>query len=205
MAGSLGSRLATRTSGNLSCFLSEVNSPFELGGGAWGCSRVTAGESGLMSCWGGEVRVLLELQWKLGVLSSCNWGVRPPLKLRRVTRGSSWVASGISGFLSNYIWGVQPLLELKGETRGSSWVSARTQRYSRVAMRNQCSSWVAVWDLWFHCSHGSELGVPLDLGVTQASSRLALGPPLSFSWPNLSLAGMCRVAPVLLQCWMATR
>ena len=37
-------------------------------------------------------------------------------------------------------------------------------------------------------------------GGTQGSSRLAVGPPLMLPWGNSSLAGMFRVAPVLLQC-----
>jgi len=59
-------------------------------------------------------------------------------------------------------------------------------------------------DLGFHWSHDSELGVPLDLGVTQGFSRFVVGPPLEFSWRDLSLTGMCGVAPDLLQCRVAT-
>ena len=46
---------------------------------------------------------------------------------------------------------------------------------------------------------GGELGFLLSWGVTQGSSRLVVGPPLEFPWGNSSLAGMCRVAPFLLQ------
>ena len=47
---------------------------------------------------------------------------------------------------------------------------------------------------------GGELGFLLSWGVTQGSSPLVVGHPFEFSWGNSSLAGMCRVAPFLLQC-----
>ena len=50
-------------------------------------------------------------------------------------------------------------------------------------------------DLGFYWSHGSELRVPLDSGVTYGSSRRVLLPPLEFSWHDSSLAEMCNVAP----------
>ena len=37
------------------------------------------------------------------------------------------------------------------------------------------------------------------LGGTQGSSQLVVGPPLELYWGDLSLAGMFRVVPVLLQ------
>ena len=37
-------------------------------------------------------------------------------------------------------------------------------------------------------------------GGTQGFSQISVGPPLKLSWGDSSLAGMCRVAPILLQC-----
>ena len=37
-------------------------------------------------------------------------------------------------------------------------------------------------------------------GSVQGSSRVAMGPPVNFPWGISSLAGMCRVDSVLLQC-----
>ena len=58
--------------------------------------------------------------------------------------------------------------------------------------------------IWFHLSRGGEFRVTLGLGGTQGSSQLVVGPPLELSWVDSSLQVMCRVAPVLLQCQVAT-
>ena len=42
------SRVVSGTSGNISCCLRKVKSPFKLQGGTWDCSQITAGESGLI-------------------------------------------------------------------------------------------------------------------------------------------------------------
>ena len=99
---------------------------------------------------------------------------RAPLELQWGIWGSSRVAVGNSGFLLS----CSPL----------------------VVVGTQCSSPIAVWNSGFHSRCGGELGFLLNWGVTQGSSQLVVGHPFEFSWGNSSLAGMCRVAPFLLQC-----
>ena len=47
---------------------------------------------------------------------------------------------------------------------------------------------------------GGELGVPLELGWYSGFLSTDGGPPLELSYGDSSLAGLCRVAPILLQC-----
>ena len=70
-----------------------------------------------------------ELWWdNLGFLSSCTWGVVPPLELRQATRGSSQVAVGNWGFLSSGNRVPGALVELQLGTRVSSRVAERNLR-----------------------------------------------------------------------------
>ena len=62
-----------------------------------------------------------------------------------------------------------------------------------------------MWVSLFHSSCGGEPGVSLKFERgTQGPSRLVVEPPLELSWGDSSLARMCRVASVLLQCQVAT-
>ena len=56
------SRVTPGNPGSLSCGPREVQSPFELQGGARHCSGVVAGESGLKMHRRGNIEVFLELQ-----------------------------------------------------------------------------------------------------------------------------------------------
>ena len=88
-----------------------IKPPFELRGGTQDCPRVTAGESGLISSWGGaqcsfdlwqETRVSSRIVMGIwGFLSRGKRGVRIPLELRLGSRVSSRVAAWESGLLSN--------------------------------------------------------------------------------------------------------
>ena len=107
-------------SGNLSCCLGEVKSPFKLRGRARECSGFMAGESGLSSHGRGNLKVFLELPQEVWVPSSCHRDLREPLMLSlgsqesftscegplrvplylvQSTRASSRVEAGTSGFL----------------------------------------------------------------------------------------------------------
>jgi len=63
--------------------------PLELRRGAQGTSHVGQGESGLLS----------SVKGTFGFVSSPCRGIRPHLKLKRGTWGSSPVAAGILGFI----------------------------------------------------------------------------------------------------------
>ena len=47
---------------------------------------------------------------------------------------------------------------------------------------------------------GGELSVPLKLGAYSEFISIVAGPLLKLTWGDLSLARICRVVPVLLQC-----
>ena len=101
---------------------------------------------------------------------------------------------GISGFILSCGGKLGVPLELQQVTQSSS----------QDEMGTQCSSRVAAWVSGFHLSCGGEPGVSLRFGRrTQGPSRLVVGPALMLSWGNPSPAGICRGAPVLLQCRVA--
>ena len=114
------SPVTTGYSGSLSCCLREVKSPFELRGGARDCSGVTAGESGLNSHGRGNLKVFLELQQEVWVLSSCHGDLREHLMLSLGSQESFRGVRGLSGFLLSWCRGLGPHLELRWETQGSS-------------------------------------------------------------------------------------
>ena len=143
-----------------------------------------------------------------GFISSHCRRIRPHLAWRWGTRDSSKEATRISGFLSNSNRGFRPPLEFRGgpgvplELLQGNWASSRVEAEHSV----------------FFSSCGRKLGFPLEWQWgTWVSSRVVMGnlgfhstcnrsvrPPLELSWGNSSLAGMCRVVPVFLQCWEAT-
>ena len=90
------------------------------------------------------------------------------------TRGSSQIAAGKLGLLLSCSRELGILLKLQLETQASTLVA--------MGILGFLSSW----------------------GGTQCSSGLVVGPHLELSWGDSSLGGMCRVAPVLLQCCEAT-
>ena len=63
-----------RISGNLSSCKKGVKPPFELQGGTWDCSRVTAVESGLILVEVGSCVFLFHCSGKLGVPRELQWG-----------------------------------------------------------------------------------------------------------------------------------
>ena len=85
------SAVATGTSGDLSCCLMEVKSPFKLQVGAEECCCGTAGKSGLISHCGGNLMVFFELQQEVCI----------PLRLPQEPQGTIHVACGESGRLSS--------------------------------------------------------------------------------------------------------
>ena len=84
------------------------------------------------------------------------------------------------------------------ELQQGNWVSLKLHRGTlaplELGLETQASMLVATGISGFYSSWGG----------TQDSFQLAVGPPLVLSWGNSSLARMCRVAPVLLQCCEAT-
>ena len=81
----------------------EVKSPFTLQGGAEDCSRVTAGESGLVSQSGGKSRDVSRVSaGSLGFHSSCHGDLRDPLVLPQESQVSFRIVRGSVGLLSNH-------------------------------------------------------------------------------------------------------
>ena len=80
-----------------------------------------------------EKRASSRIEGGISFISSCDWKLRVPLKLRQGPQGTSCVASGKSGllssctlgFLSSCCKGIGPHLELRHETQGSSPVATR--------------------------------------------------------------------------------
>ena len=104
----------------------------------------------------------------------------------------SWASSGVAA-----------------ETRGSSLVAGSsrfprelpqgTEISSRCAARNQSSSGFAAQDAGFHWIHGTEVRVLLKFGWYSGFLVTLVGCPVEFSCGDSSLAGMCKLAPFLLQ------
>ena len=102
----------------------EVKSPFTLQGGAEDCSRVTAGESGLVSQSGGKSRDVSRVSaGSLGFHSSCHGDLRDPLVLPQESQFSFRIVRGSTGLLSNHFQGIGPLLAWRRESHGVSQVA----------------------------------------------------------------------------------
>ena len=102
---------------------------------------------------------------KLGFLSSCTWGVGPPLELRQATWGSSHVATEYLGLQLSCSWEHGFLLELQRETWGPSPVAAE---YSQLLLSCGGNS-----GFLLSCSTG--LRVPLEPWWGTQSSSLVGG------------------------------
>ena len=101
----------------------EVKSLFTLQGGAEDCSRVTAGESGLISQSGGKSRDVSRVSaGSLGFHSSCHGDLRDPLVLPQESQVSFRIVRGSAGLLSNHFQGIGPLLAWRRESHGVSQV-----------------------------------------------------------------------------------
>ena len=101
------SRVETGMSGNLLSCLKGIKDPFEAQEGRWDFSRDAAGETGLISHCGENLRVFLEL--------------------RPGTWGSSCVTMGTSGTRLCGLRKVQSPCELQEASRDSSAVAARAK------------------------------------------------------------------------------
>ena len=130
--------------GKLLSSIKGIKPPFEFWEGTLDFSQGTAGENDLISCWGGNIMVFLELRQEAcgssrvvmgtsGNLSCCLREVKSPFELPGGAWDCSRVTAGDSGLISYCGGNLVVFLKLWREYWGSSWVAASTQGTSHGA------------------------------------------------------------------------
>ena len=161
------SRGTTGNSGSLSCCPREVQSPFELRGGAGDCSRITAGQIDLIYACVQKLRV--PLQWRHGSRGCIQYSLGESAS-SRVEAKNSTALSSCDGYLLEYIEWPKGNQASCGVLRGEWGLLSKPCRKIRPSPRYDAGI------SWFFSCWGMTCGISLQLRWgTQEASRVAPG------------------------------